>query len=186
MPNGRSTHTSKRNSHGAAPPDVRQRRQRYTLGEERPVKKTYFLANVFWFVLASLTAFESWSLGVGSFHNPGAGFMPFYAALLFGSLALVSLIHDLKTLSGPATEIWGGVRWSRWIAMMVSLFIYVAILEWLGFMPATFLLMLVLFRLIEPYRWTTVLFFSLVTIGTAYLFFVVLLESRLPRGIWGI
>jgi putative tricarboxylic transport membrane protein len=69
---------------------------------------------------------------------------------------------------------------------VISLFLYVAVLEWLGFIVATFLLMLVLFRLLEPYRWTTVLFLSLMTMGCAYLFFVVLLESRLPRGIWGI
>ena len=89
-------------------------------------------------------------------------------------------------MSGPAAEIWGGVRWIRWIAMVASLFFYVAVLEWLGFMLATFLLMLVLFRLLEPYRWTTVVLFSLLTMGSAYLFFVVLLDSRLPGGsIWG-
>jgi hypothetical protein len=70
--------------------------------------------------------------------------------------------------------------------MVASLFVYVALLEWLGFAAATFLLMLVLFRMMEPYRWTTVLFFSLLTMGSAYLFFVVLLDSRLPRGsLWG-
>jgi putative tricarboxylic transport membrane protein len=150
------------------------------------VKKTYFFANLFWLTLAVLAGIESWRLGVGDFHSPGAGFLPFYAAILFGVLAVVSLLQDLRTMSGTASEIWGGVNWFRWIALVISLFLYVAVLEWLGFIVATFLLMLVLFRLLEPYRWTTVLFLSLATMGSAYLFFVVLLESRLPRGIWGI
>ncbi len=150
------------------------------------MKKTYCIANLFWLILAALSSVGAWQLGVGDFHNPGAGFLPFYAALLFGVLALVSLVQDLKAMSGPAAEIWGGVRWVRWIAMLASLFFYVAVLEWLGFMLATFLLMLVLFRILEPYRWTTVLLFSLLTMGSAYLFFVVLLDSRLPGGsIWG-
>lgn len=150
------------------------------------MKKTFFFANLFWLALAVLAIVGAWRLEVGTLHSPGAGFLPFYAAVLFGVLAVVSLFQDLRTLSGPASEIWGGVRWSRWIAMVASLFIYVALLEWLGFMAATFLLMLVLFRILEPYRWTTVLFFSLLTIGSAYLFFVVLLDSRLPRGsLWG-
>jgi hypothetical protein len=150
------------------------------------VKKTYCFANLFWLALAILAAVEAWRLEVGSFHSPGAGFLPFYAAILFGVLAFVSLIQDLKEMVGPVTEIWGGVRWIRWITMVASLFVYVAVLEWLGFLLATFLLMLVLFRLLEPYRWTTVLFFSLATMGSAYLFFVVLLDSRLPRGSsWG-
>lgn len=150
------------------------------------MKKTFFFANLCWLALAGLAALGSWRLEVGTLHSPGAGFLPFYAAILFGALAFVSLLQDLRTLSGPATEIWGGVRWIRWITMVASLFIYVAILDWLGFMLATFLLMLVLFRLLEPYRWTTVILFSLLTMGSAYLFFVVLLDSRLPRGsLWG-
>ena len=150
------------------------------------MKKTFFFANLCWLALAGLAALGSWRLEVGSLHSPGAGFLPFYAAILFGALAFVSLLQDLKDMAGPASEIWGGVRWGRWLAMVASLFIYVAILDWLGFMLATFLLMLVLFRLLEPYRWTTVILFSLLTMGSAYLFFVVLLDSRLPRGsLWG-
>ena len=146
------------------------------------MKKTYFLANLFWIALAVPAAVEAWRLHVGTVRAPGAGFLPFYAAILLGALALVSLVQDLKTTSGPASALWGGVRWGRWIAMVVALFVYVAVLELLGFFLATFLLMLVLFRLLEPYRWTTVLFFSLFTMGAAYLFFVVLLDSRLPVG----
>lgn len=150
------------------------------------MKKTFFFANLCWLALAGLAALGSWRLEVGSLHSPGAGFLPFYAAILFGALAFVSLLQDLKDMAGPASEIWGGVRWGRWLAMVASLFIYVAILDWLGFMLATFLLMLVLFRILEPYRWTTVILFSLLTMGSAYLFFVVLLDSRLPRGsLWG-
>ena len=150
------------------------------------MKKTFFFANLCWLALAGLAALWSLRLEVGSLHSPGAGFLPFYAAILFGALAFVSLLQDLKDMAGPASEIWGGVRWGRWLAMVASLFIYVAILDWLGFMMATFLLMLVLFRILEPYRWTTVILFSLLTMGSAYLFFVVLLDSRLPRGsLWG-
>lgn len=150
------------------------------------MKKTYCVANLSWLALAALAAVGAWRLEVGTLHSPGAGFLPFYAAILFGVLAFVSLLQDLRALSGPATEIWGGVRWGRWLTMAASLFIYVAVLEWLGFMLATFLLMLALFRLLEPYRWTTVILFSLLTMGSAYLFFVVLLDSRLPRGsLWG-
>jgi hypothetical protein len=55
----------------------------------------------------------------------------------------------------------------------------------LGFVLATFLLLLVLFRVIEPYGWKMVLISSVLTIGGTYFFFVILLESRLPRGFLG-
>jgi putative tricarboxylic transport membrane protein len=146
------------------------------------VRKTYFFANLFWIALAVPAAVEAWRLHVGTLRAPGAGFLPFYAAILLGLLALASLVQDLKTMTGPASALWGGVRWGRWVTMVAALFLYVFLLERLGFFLATFLLMLVLFRLLEPYRWTTVLLFSLATMGAAYLFFVVLLESRLPAG----
>jgi putative tricarboxylic transport membrane protein len=146
------------------------------------VRKTYLLANLFWLALAVPAAVEAWRLHVGTVRAPGAGFLPFYAAILLGALALVSLVQDLKAMSGPASALWGGVRWGRWVTMVAALFLYIALLERLGFLLATFLLMLVLFRLLEPYRWTTVLVFSLCTMAAAYLFFVVMLESRLPVG----
>ncbi len=146
------------------------------------MKKTYLLANLFWLALAVPAAVEAWRLHVGTVRAPGAGFLPFYAAILLGGLALVSLVQDLKSVSGPASALWGTVRWGRWLAMLAALFLYVALLERLGFVLATFLLMLVLFRLLEPYRWTTVLALSVLTMGAAYLFFVVFLDSRLPIG----
>jgi putative tricarboxylic transport membrane protein len=146
------------------------------------VRMTYFVANLFWLALAVPAAVEAWRLHVGTVRAPGAGFLPFYAALLLGGLALVALVQDLKAMSGPASALWGGVRWGRWITMVAALFLYVAVLERLGFLLSTFLLMLVLFRLLEPYRWTTVLAFALLTMGIAYVFFVVLLDARLPVG----
>jgi|GEM_PF-2423652 hypothetical protein len=72
------------------------------------MKKTYIIANVFWLVLSIAVCLESWRLDVGGLHTPGPGFLPFYAAILLGVLALISLIQTLKKTEGPATGIWGG------------------------------------------------------------------------------
>jgi putative tricarboxylic transport membrane protein len=149
------------------------------------MKRTYTIANVFWLVLSTAVCLESWSLTVGGLHTPGPGFLPFYAAIMLGVLALISLVQTLKEAPGPAAGIWGGVRWLKLGLMLASLFIYVLLFNLLGFVLATFLLLLVLFRVIEPYGWKMVLISSLLTITGTYFFFVVLLESRLPRGFLG-
>jgi putative tricarboxylic transport membrane protein len=149
------------------------------------MKKTYIVANVFWLVLAMAVCLESWRLNVGGVHRPGPGFLPFYTAILLGILALVSLVQTIKGPGGPGSGIWGGIRFGKLILMIGSLFLYTLLLDQLGFLLGTFLLLIVLFRIVEPYRWTTVVLFSLLTIGGTYLFFVVLLESRLPRGFLG-
>ncbi len=150
------------------------------------MKKTYIVANIFWIVLSLAICLESWRLNVGGVHRPGPGFLPFYTAGLLGILALVSLGQTIRTTTGAGSRIWGGIRFGKLALMIASLFIYTFVLDFLGFLPATFLLLLILFRIVEPYGWKTVLLFSLLTIAGTYLFFVVLLESRLPRGILGI
>ena len=149
------------------------------------MKRTYVIVNIFWLVLSTAVCVESWSLKVGGLHNPGPGFLPFYTAILLGLLALISLLQTLKESEGSASEIWGGIQFGKLTILLGTLFLYVFLLERLGFLLGTFLLLLVLFRIVEPYGWKTILLSSLLTIGGMYLFFVILLESRLPRGFLG-
>jgi putative tricarboxylic transport membrane protein len=149
------------------------------------VKRTYVIVNIFWLVLSTAVCVESWSLKVGGLHNPGPGFLPFYTAILLGLMALISLLQTLKESEGSASEIWGGIQFGKLAILLGTLFIYVFLLDRLGFLLGTFLLLLVLFRIVEPYSWKIVLFSSLLTTAATYFFFVILLESRLPRGLWG-
>jgi putative tricarboxylic transport membrane protein len=149
------------------------------------MKKTYVIANIFWLVLSAAVCGESWGLKVGGVHNPGPGFLPFYTAILLGFLALVSLMQTLKAAGGPASEIWGQIHYGKLALLLGTLFLYVLLFDRLGFLLGTFLLLLVLFRIMEPYGWKTVLLCSLLTTGGTYFFFVILLESRLPRGALG-
>ncbi|MGZ3568653.1 MAG: tripartite tricarboxylate transporter TctB family protein [Thermodesulfobacteriota bacterium] len=74
-----------------------------------------------------------------------------------------------------------------WKAVYIAgtLFLYVLLFNWLGFLLGTFLLLLVLFRIVEPYGWKTILLSSVLTIAGTYFFFDILLESRLPKGFLG-
>ncbi|MGA2465117.1 MAG: tripartite tricarboxylate transporter TctB family protein [Thermodesulfobacteriota bacterium] len=149
------------------------------------MKRTYVVVNIFWLVLSTAVCVESWSLKVGGLHNPGPGFLPFYTAILLGLLALISLLQTLKESEGPASEIWGGIQFGKLAILLGTLFLYVFLLDRLGFLLGTFLLLLVLFRIVEPYSWKIVLFSSLLATAATYFFFVILLESRLPRGFLG-
>jgi len=149
------------------------------------MKKTFLVTNLFWLVLSIAVCVESWRLHVGGFHNPGPGFLPFYAAILLGVLALISLVETLRGPEGSASEIWGGIHFGKLAILLGALFLYVFLFDWLGFVVGTFLLLLVLFRIVEPYGWKTVLFSSVLTIAGTYFFFVVLLDSRLPKGFIG-
>jgi putative tricarboxylic transport membrane protein len=146
------------------------------------MKKTYVFANLFWIALAVFVGRESWQYNVGGLHTPGPGFLPFYTALLLGILSLIALVQTLKGGDGPASAIWGKMNFRKLGITLAALFLYTILLDKIGFVTGTFLLLLLLFRVVEPYKWTSVLLLSFFTITGTYLFFVVLLESRLPRG----
>ncbi len=149
------------------------------------MKATYVIANLLWTALAGLAAWEAWRLDVGTFHVPGPGFLPFYAALILGSLALVSLAQSFKGEDQPAWKFWGSINLTRLAVTLGGLFAYVFLLETLGFLLGTFLVLVLLFRILEPYPWIKVVLYALVTMAITHVFFVVILESRLPKGVLG-
>jgi putative tricarboxylic transport membrane protein len=149
------------------------------------MKKTYTVANLIWLALSIAICIESWRLHIGGFHQPGPGFLLFFAGALLGIFALISLIQSMKERKhrGPGT--WAGVNFLRLGLLVGVLFLYTILLPKVGFLLGTFLLLLFLFRVVEPYRWRKVFFASLLTIGVIYGFFVIILESRLPKGLLG-
>ncbi len=66
--------------------------------------------------------------------------------------------------------------------MLVALFAYEMTLEYAGFLPVTCLFMAVLLKFVEPVKWRTTLFWSIVTALCSYLLFEVWLQVQLPPG----
>lgn len=127
-------------------------------------------------------------LGFGSFQQPQAGFMPFLAGLLLGFLALLDLASgfiDRWKEEKEDKKIWSEINWGKLLLTMALLFVYTFLSSTLGFVIATILLFLYLFRMMEPRPWWIVLLASLTTTGLFYLVFQIGLESQLPRGFWG-
>jgi len=149
------------------------------------MKRTYIIANLIWLILSVAICVESWRLKIGGFHQPGPGFLLFFAGALLGILALISLVQSLKEIEPKGPAIWVGVNFLKLGLLVGVLFLYTILLPKLGFLLGTFLLLLFLFRVVEPYRWRKIFFASLLTMGVIYGFFVIILESRLPKGLLG-
>jgi putative tricarboxylic transport membrane protein len=60
--------------------------------------------------------------------------------------------------------------------------LYVVLLDVLGFLVATFLFLLIMFKLVEPQAWTTAFVTSAVAVFASYVVFEWCLESQLPEG----
>jgi putative tricarboxylic transport membrane protein len=129
---------------------------------------------------------EASKLPFGSIETPGPGFFPLCLAAGFSLVALVLVIRSRgeREGEGAAPLILPGRR-GKVIAAIVTLVVYALVLEWLGFVVATFLLMVVLFRAVEPQRWLVALGGAAACALLSHVVFRLWLGVRLPHGPWG-
>jgi uncharacterized BrkB/YihY/UPF0761 family membrane protein len=153
------------------------------------MKKTFLINDLVWIGFGTLVCWGGLRMGFGSFTQPGAGFMPFLAGLALGLLALGDLISGLIRRWGEEkgdSEIWGNIYWGKLLLTMSVLFFYTVFLTTVGFLIATFFLLIYLYQVMEPKPWKWVIFVSILTTIITYVAFKVGLDTQLPRGLLGI
>ena len=133
--------------------------------------------------------FVIWSghaLKVGSISDPGSGYVLFYTGMLICILAVV--ISASASVEGGRTfaELWAGASWPKPLTVIVCLAAFSLLLEPAGFILASIPLLLLLFRMIEPVRWTLALPLAvLVPLGIWWILSRLLL-IQLPSGFFHI
>lgn len=139
--------------------------------------------SIFWAAFGLYIAFEGSRLEMGNFRNPEAGFLVFWAGIILAGLSIILLIQTFFGSQENGKSLWKGVKWSTGIKLMVALFIYTIVFQPLGFILSTFLLLLFLFKGLEPQRWGVALLLSVISITALDLLFGVFLEFHFPLGI---
>jgi putative tricarboxylic transport membrane protein len=149
------------------------------------MNKTLFLGNLSCLAISTAVIIRSISLGVGSISTPGPGFLPFYTGVVLALLSGVSIVKILYRKE-PPEFVWANSRPKKVLIFLAVLILYTTLLPLFGFRICTFLMLLYCFRALHPYKLNYVVFLSLIsTIGT-WALFVLLLETQLPIGRWGI
>jgi putative tricarboxylic transport membrane protein len=150
------------------------------------MKAVRFIPSFIIILISLIFCVSSFKLGLGRFHDPGPGLIPFLVGIL---LILFSVGVVVETYSSLEKEerpkLFEGKRWRMVLLILLSLFIYVPLLDILGFPLATFLLLLFLFKISEEQTWKVAFFASLLTTGATYLLFDYTLNVTLPTGIFG-
>jgi putative tricarboxylic transport membrane protein len=118
---------------------------------------------------------------------PQTGFFPKTLLALLLVLSLVLLGQALRQSdTGRAAERIPAEGWIRIGATMVILVGFALVLEKLGFLLSTFLLMVLLLRAIEAPKWSKVIAVAISTAVLSYILFGWLLGIPLPGGILGL
>jgi putative tricarboxylic transport membrane protein len=154
------------------------------------MKAHYGIESVFWLIIGVYTAVRAYRLGLGKLRDPGPGFIFFLAALLLVILSTIDLgmtfIRKLKIDKDKRDEpIWSGVRWQKVLLVLGGLSIYIYVLNFLGFLLSAFILMVFLFKSVEPTKWWIAIVCSLGTILFSYGIFQLWLKVPFPTGVLG-
>ncbi len=137
-------------------------------------------SGLFFFGLSLFVLWESLRVGLGTLQEPGPGFIPFCTGIILSGLSLNLIfsgwrLHEAPK-SFPLLAILG----------LVFLILYSLVLNTLGFVLATFLLVGIFFRLGQKRPWWALIGMSALATFAAYVVFSVLLHVHFPRGFLGI
>ncbi len=140
-------------------------------------------------VIAGFICWGALSLSYGHIHNPGPGFYPLWLGIILGAMAMGLILkatwqkEGAKVLRDILAE---KVRWEKVFFVLMALILYGYLMNFLGYLIVTFLLMAFLLRFIEPHPWKSVIGWTLIGSVGSYLVFEVWMKLRLPKGFLGI
>ena len=143
------------------------------------------ISGIFWLCFAILMIIQSYYLGLGTLHKPGPGFLFFWVNIVLAIMSLIVLIRAWvnKKEEGPQYALFGTQNVLKIIFVLVSLFLYVLLMETVGFIPVTLLLFIFLLGIIEKKKWYYTAFVSILVTVISYLIFETWLQSQLPKGL---
>ena len=137
-------------------------------------------------LFALLICVESLRLPLGSWRDPGAGFLPLGAGIFLGILSVMAFFQ-----TGPQKgekvqrSRWSKGRWKSIVLILLALCGYSIFLDFLGFLLTTFFLLILLFRFVEPQPWKVAIGGSLLASVLSYVVFEIWLKTQLPPGVLG-
>jgi hypothetical protein len=109
--------------------------------------------------------------------------MIFWVGLAMMALSLAALVTGFRHPIGAGLAgLWAGTRWQPVPYIVALLALYAWLLPWLGFPTLTVILLTVLFKTVEPQRWSVAILGALAATAVSWLVFARWLGTQLPLG----
>lgn len=150
-------------------------------------KETGLSEGIFWMAMGTVICVLALQFDLGSFRGPGPGFVAFLAGIFIACVgAVMALSRGLsrrrgKDLSPPAQT---AIAWGRLAYTMGLLVAYAIMMDPVGYIVSTYLVMFGLFFDWEQKNWFWSAFFAVAASLVSYLVFEIWLHCQLPRGIF--
>lgn len=144
------------------------------------------IASIFLIILSITICLMSYKLGIGEVHDPGSGFMPLVTSLFMLFLSIVVLIRDLlgKRESKDEKLLLVKENLKKPSSLIAALIGYALLLDVLGYLVTTFLLMFLMFYSFDPKKWGVNIVISAIASSLSFFIFHKWLQVQLPAGIF--
>jgi len=141
-------------------------------------------SGLLWLLVGAYIANDAYDMGLGTMHDPGSGYVLFGVGIAMIVMSGIVAVNGLlKAADVSVGNLFRGLMWRRVILLVFVLTVYSIVLEPVGFVPATLVLLLVLFRAIDPLTWPFAVFASVMTTAVVYIVFGPMgLGTQFPRG----
>jgi len=153
---------------------------------ERKDEKIQLISGIIIMAFAALICFESRNLFLGTLGKPGPGFFPLGLGIILFFLALIFILKTAfkwEGASDSARVLWAGLQWKQIIYTMAALLGYAILLEKLGYLICTWILMTYLFWGKGKKRKGIAIIGAIIVAIASFIIFRTLLKVRLPLGI---
>lgn len=143
-------------------------------------------SSMIWFFVGLVIMYFSISHGLGELGSPFTGFMPFLTGLAMSILSVIGFIKGTRDrVKGKKWKSFmKNVQWQKPLITLIGLCAFILLLNTLGFILTTALLVGFLLRVIQPQKWGVVISGAILTSLVNYLLFVIWLKTQLPKGIF--
>ncbi|MCX5820051.1 MAG: tripartite tricarboxylate transporter TctB family protein [Deltaproteobacteria bacterium] len=139
---------------------------------------------ILFIVLGGGVMAQSVRLSLGTLHNPGPGFLPFFLGLSMVVLAGLSYLEPPQKGTTVEKKFWKEEKPILFIAG--GLLLYLALMKVLGFYLDTLLLIVYLMRCFGERRYRRSFTLSVAIVVVVYLIFYKLFIIPFPEGIFGL
>jgi putative tricarboxylic transport membrane protein len=126
---------------------------------------------------------QAGGLRFGAVAAPGPGFFPVCLATALCLTAIGLIVQAWRAAPTATVAPTAGTRRFAVVGTLTSLLLYALVLEWAGFLLATFALLVFFFRALQRQSWLVVVAGSLATSLLSYLVFRTWLGVNLPGGL---
>lgn len=153
------------------------------------MKRTEQISSIIFLIFAAITIVLSARIPMGNVSKPGPGFLPFWLGIILAFISIFLWVQSARHIipgRRPQASSFNSQRVKDVVLTAASLTAFSLLIEYLGFLICSVILLFLLFRVIGKQKWLPSIVWTILATSASHLLFKVALKVQFPKGIFKI